>query len=84
MWYCMVDHVVKMLTLKFHFFFFKEAEEVQYKRKTLARRVVQVGRSLAGNKASESSAFGIGFFRLMPASDLPPRTTRLRVFFFKV
>ena len=35
----------KNADLKFHSFFFKEADEVQYKRKTPARRVVRVGRS---------------------------------------
>ena len=34
------------------------------------------------HQVSESSAFGVGFLRLMPASDLPPRTTRLEVFSF--
>ena len=38
----------KNADLKFHSFFFKEADEVQYKRKTPARRVVRVGRSRAG------------------------------------
>ena len=118
-WHCMVDHVLKMLTKKIHFFF-KEAEKLRYKRKTPARRVVRVGRSLAGIRRRNTrikeaeklrykrktparrvvrvgrSLAGIRrrntrilrlrrrmVLRLMPASDLPPRTTRFGVFSFR-
>ena len=36
------------------------------------------------HQAWESSAFGVGFLRLMPTSDLPPRTTRFGLFYFNI